>query len=671
NCTDFAWFASPSLQLASDSLLLPSGKKITLELAVRKGNETNWKQGFAFMKEAILQRSAWLGDYPYQKMTVVDGYQGPGSGGMEYPTITVLNAIEDERQLDVTIAHEIGHNWFALAVANDERSSPWLDEGINTYYDYRYEAVRYPETNEKRGFPANRFPANERLAFIRGLESIHADQSPATPAALLTPWNYGLMVYEKTALQLQALEKTIGRQTLDSTMRAYISDHLFRHPDSNSWKKAFPTASIASAQKIDSLSIRRIKPVFLFSSRQPENYQYIGIGPAIGFNKYDGIQLGVFFHNYQLPLNRFRFFMAPTLGTASRALGGIAHVSYHLFPGNSRTHRIKEWTIGTDVLRTRMDNFKAGTTDLQFGVLKIAPYVRMNISPATALSKKESFIEFRSFIFREEQLSSRTVITETDTSYLDERIATHRTLQQLRFFHANHRILYPYDLDGRVEMGADFSRLSLTARYFLNYPNQEGGLRVRFFAGKFFVHGNNTLNKQQANSRYYLNLTGPNGYEDYTYSNYFAGRNEFNGWMSQQIMLRDGGFKIRTDLLSNKIGRSSDWLSALNLTADIPSSINPLSKLPVKIPLKLFMDIGTFAEAWKGEQDQPRFLMDAGLQVSLFRNLVNIYMPILNSKVFRDYNQSTLGSKKFLKTISFSIDIHQLSAKKWLLQQSF
>ena len=49
-------------------------------------------------------------------------------------------------------------------------------------------------------------------------------------------------------------------------------------------------------------------------------------------------------------------------------------------------------------------------------------------------------------------------------------------------------------------------------------------------------------------------MTGPNGYEDYTYSDYFAGRNEFEGLASQQIMMRDGAFKVRTDLLADKIG---------------------------------------------------------------------------------------------------------------------
>ncbi|WP_290792740.1 M1 family metallopeptidase [Flavihumibacter sp. UBA7668] len=668
NSTDFAWFASSHLTLVSDSLQLASGKTIELELAILKGNEASWKNGIEYMKRAIRSRSEWLGDYPYSKMTVVDGYQGPGSGGMEYPTITVLNSIKDTQILDITIAHEIGHNWLSIAVANNERTSPWLDEGINSFYDSRYKKIYYPETRRKLKFPANRLPDNEALAFIRGLESIKSDQSPATHSEQLTSLNYGLMVYEKTALQLEKLEVEMGQKRFDSSMSKYIAENKFTHSDSLSWIKAFPEAGdIASSKPLDQLSSRTLKPVFLFSSRQPETYYYVGIGLAVGYNQYDGLQLGIFLHNYQLPVSRFRFFVAPTIGTKSSRIGGLAHLSHHWFP--SQGNMVKDWSVGADLLRFTMDEFKAGSSDLQFGVVKLAPYFRINLAQSNPLSKKESFLQFRSYFFREDILSSRTLIIGNDTSYIDESKASTRKLQQLCFHHANHRILYPYDLDARVELGSGFTRLAVTARYFLNYPNQEGGLSVRLFAGKFIEHGANTIEKQQRNSRYYLNLTGANGYEDYTYSNYFAGRNEFSGWKSQQIMLRDGGFKVRTDLLSSKIGRSSNWLSAVNFTADIPSSINPLSRLPIKIPLKVFMDIGTYAEAWEEEQDQSRFLMDAGLQVSVFRNLVNVYIPIVNSKPFRDYHLSTLGEKKFLKSISFSIDIQQLSAKKWLIRQ--
>ena len=159
-------------------------------------------------------------------------------------------------------------------------------------------------------------------------------------------------------------------------------------------------------------------------------------------------------------------------------------------------------------------------------------------------------------------------------------------------------------------------------------------------------------------------MTGPNGYEDYTYSDYFIGRNKFEGFASQQMMIRDGGFKVRTDLLASKVGKTDDWLVAANLNTTIPQKINPLSVLPIKIPLRVYADIGTYAEAWDRDADVDRFLFDMGLHLPLLAETINIYIPIFYSKVYKDYFKSTIPENRFLKTISFSINFFNKELKK-------
>ena len=207
-------------------------------------------------------------------------------------------------------------------------------------------------------------------------------------------------------------------------------------------------------------------------------------------------------------------------------------------------------------------------------------------------------------------------------------------------------------------------RLNFTWNGFFNYGDKKkGGLEARFYAGKFFYLGHPGNTQKYASSRYYLNLTGANGYEDYTYSGYFAGRSEFEGMNSRQIMKRDGFFKIRTDLLSKKIGKTDDWLCALNLSSSIPNSINPLSVLPFKIPVRAFLDIGTFSEAWDNQATTGKILYDAGLELTLAGNLIHIYAPLLMSKVFRDYVNSTIPEKKFINTLSFSINLEGITIR--------
>jgi hypothetical protein len=84
---------------------------------------------------------------------------------------------------------------------------------------------------------------------------------------------------------------------------------------------------------------------------------------------------------------------------------------------------------------------------------------------------------------------------------------------------------------------------------------------------------------------------------------------------------------------------------------------NSLKPPPFKLPLKVFVDIGTFAEAWNNNGSTGRFVYDAGFPLALFKNLLNIYVPVLYSNVYRDYFRSTIVSKRFWKNLSFSIDI--------------
>jgi hypothetical protein len=253
--------------------------------------------------------------------------------------------------------------------------------------------------------------------------------------------------------------------------------------------------------------------------------------------------------------------------------------------------------------------------------------------------------------------------TAISTKYRAQRV--NRTLNQLLFVAENYRALYPYRGELKIEQGKDFIRTAFTGKYFFNYV-KEGGLDVRLFAGKFFYNGSKTFTKQFTTDRYHLNMTGANGYEDYTYSDYFIGRNEFKEVASQQIMVRDGAFKVRTDLLADKVGRTDDWLMAVNFSSTIPESINPLSILPFKVPLKVFVDIGTYAEPWKKNSTEDRFLFDAGIHIPILKETINIYVPLIYSGVFKDYIQSTLPKKsRLLKTISFSIDISNFSLRKF------
>ena len=59
--------------------------------------------------------------------------------------------------------------------------------------------------------------------------------------------------------------------------------------------------------------------------------------------------------------------------------------------------------------------------------------------------------------------------------------------------------------------------------------------------------------------------------------------------------------------------------------------------------------MGTYAEAWKTNSLTSRFLYVGGVQISLFKNILNIYMPIIYSSDFRDQLKTIPAAKYILE----------------------
>ena len=678
NVHDFAWFADKTFSVKTDTLKLPSGKIITAKAFYYSENSKNWANSIAMIKRAILTKSQWLGEYPYNVVSVVDGGNG---GGMEYPTITLLDDGGSEKSLDFVIYHEVGHNWFEAILGTNERTHPWMDEGMNTYYDNRYSLQQYGNTNieigrTKSGFINKRLPDDIQHIVLQTITRIKKDQPIETPSEKFSFLNYNMMSYTKTGDWMKLLEDELGKEVFDKVMQEYYKRWQFKHPYPEDFKKVAEEVSGKNVDAIFALLNKKgelknqstkkdIRFKTFFSLKETDKHHYIFASPAIGYNFYDKFMIGVLVHNYTLPLTKFQFIVAPLYATKSKQLNGLGRVSYTFYPGGNG----QKFEVAVAGATFSGDNFtdSINTTHAQ-RFTKIAPslkYVFANKNPRSSITK---FIQWKTFLIQEQGLLfTRDTVNQVDViTYPTES----RYVNQLQFVIENNRVLYPYKGVLQVEQGEGFARAAFTGNYFFNYA-KGGGMDVRLFAGKFFYLGDKTFINQFETDRYHLNMTGPKGNEDYTYSNYFAGRNEFEKFSSQQIMIRDGGFKVRTDYLSNKIGKTDDWLVALNFSSSIPKIINPFAVLPFKLPIKVFADIGTYAGAWKKNAPTGRFVYDAGLQLSLFKNTVNIYVPLLYSKEYKDYFKSTIIEKRFWKNIAFSIDLQNISLKKLVPQIPF
>jgi len=240
NIHDFAWFCSEKYYVSIDSVFTPNtNKKVTTWAFYLDDYYNAWQKGVDYVNAGVLYYSDWVGDYPYNNCTAVEGALSAG-GGMEYPTITVISP---SPMIEGVIVHEVGHNWFYGMLGFDERRYPMLDEGINTFYDHRYS---YEIKNEMPYMGRNSTPENARksvqLSYLIN-SFLDGDQPMDLHSSDYPKLNYGLIIYEKMPEALIYLEAYSGRSDFDSTMQAFFHNWKYKHPYPQDFENAFRNSS--------------------------------------------------------------------------------------------------------------------------------------------------------------------------------------------------------------------------------------------------------------------------------------------------------------------------------------------------------------------------------------------------------------------------------------------
>jgi len=243
---DFAWFAEKGFIIQYDTIQLSGGKVIDAFSYYHNKKGSIWNSSIDFIKDGVHRYSEWIGEYEYPVVQTVEGPANNSSGGMEYPMITLITSPDAKQaSLDAVIVHEVGHNWFMGMLATNERAHTWMDEGMNTYFQFRYEAEKY-KSNTIFGdaIPEDikKLPTDDFLSTIYNVieKSIPMDSPIDLPAdKFATSEEYGLISYVKAALWMYLLEAAVGREKVDQAFHHYFEKWKFRHPQPEDMQKAF------------------------------------------------------------------------------------------------------------------------------------------------------------------------------------------------------------------------------------------------------------------------------------------------------------------------------------------------------------------------------------------------------------------------------------------------
>ncbi|HRP90381.1 MAG TPA: M1 family metallopeptidase [Edaphocola sp.] len=723
NVHDFAWFADKDWKVEKDTILVPNTEKITeIFVAYKAGKENNsWNTAVKATKAAIKTYSELVGPYPYKTVKVVEGALTAG-GGMEYPTVTVI-APGAGSSNDLVIIHEVGHNWFYGILGSNERMYPWMDEGINSYYE--------KIANKSLSKPAKDLMNNianeiQEKAYSMTM-SKHSGQAIGLPAAAYTASNYGLDVYGKAPAYLNWLAAYMGQENFNAAMNAYFEAWKFKHPQPEDFEAIFrqfspknldwfftdglhsskgvdfavkklskqngtstitlknktgfngplalqidnnpnpiwlaPFKGVAQLQvdsNIKTVNISsfipdykpqnnsnvkkfNVKPAFGLT---PSNAYRMFIMPAIGYNVYDRFMLGAAFHNIQLNESNFQYTFIPMYSFKANTLVGTGTMSMVLYP---ESNWLQEVDINLEGKRfSYIRTFFEDKENPRQQYLKLAPELRLWLKKPQARSPIQQYISLKAYYIREGSFNYFSDST-TGTSWVERGAAQEKYYGRLRYSFENERTFNPYNFSVEAQQGQNFTKLSATANLKVDYFYKKKALYFRAFGGKMFSYDNGNYQ----DGRYAFSGTY-SGWNDYLYDQTFIGRNMQSSLASQQIYEQEGGMKIPTLLYAQPIGLSNDWMFAFNFKAD----------LPIGIPIQIFADFMTFADAKNINPAGSAWLYDAGLSLHLM-GMADVYFPILMSTEYKDYQKSILGKNAFFKSITFKLDLDKIYWPRW------
>ena len=234
NVRDAVWAASPDFQWDGTSW-----KGIYAFAYYRPSAVANWKDAADQARMSIQEYSERWFQYPWPHISAIEG---PISG-MEYPMIAMENKSEDVYDLYNVVTHEIGHMWFPMIVASNERAYMWQDEGFNTFINTFSEARRYPAKGDQMKRAATERGTVEQV-MRAGVEG-----AIVTSPDRIDPRLLGISAYVKPSVGLQLLRQEIlGPEAFDDAFRTYIRRWAYKHPTPADF---FRTMEDAGGRRLD------------------------------------------------------------------------------------------------------------------------------------------------------------------------------------------------------------------------------------------------------------------------------------------------------------------------------------------------------------------------------------------------------------------------------------
>jgi len=183
------------------------------------------------------------GPYPFESYGAIVVPEDLGTA-MENQTLSLFGMdMTDE----ISIVHELSHQWFGDSVSVKTWNDIWLNEGFATYS----EALWVEHSQGETAFHK----------YMRDLYGDITDQMMASPENPTVSDLFGDSVYERGAWVLEALRLQVGDDTFFKILRTYYDRYKYGNATTDDF--------IAVAKEVSGQDLKRVFDDWLYSNRVP------------------------------------------------------------------------------------------------------------------------------------------------------------------------------------------------------------------------------------------------------------------------------------------------------------------------------------------------------------------------------------------------------------------
>ncbi|KFF17220.1 aminopeptidase N [Chryseobacterium piperi] len=339
---------------------------------------------------------------------------------------------------------------------------------------------------------------------------------------------------------------------------------------------------------------KRIKLKLIKDIPNPE-FNEIYISPRIRFNNtYDKFLLGFNFKNQSFFDQKFLYSVTPTYSTGTGKLTGSGAVSYSFLPAESI---IRSLTFGVSGAYFHYDY------NLAYRKASIFSNISFRKNPRSTVGRGVSI----SYNYFERDLNPLRIANRDYDKY---------NLWSIGYGYTDNQMIHEKSLSVSAQGMEDFNKITAEGFYRWEFaPKQK--LSLRLFAG-YFVR-NDTRN----NTFDY----GISRVSNYSFSYNLLGESANSGFLSQQFILADGGFK------SFIPGTVNQWITSFNVDTSVWKIFH------------VYADAGVY----KNKNNPTQFIWDSGIKLRLIPDFVEIFFPIQSSLGFEP------GFKDYAKRIRYTL----------------